>query len=329
MVNKEVTKVFHSGDLGDVILALPSLMDKAPVDLYLETRPWTKVMTKGRFETIKPLLLDQPYINDVINATPEGDYIDYSTFRNGGCPYGWNIANVQSMWVNKAPTPYKPWITATPDPKSKGRVIVHRSARYRNPTFSWYNVGQALENRMLSVGFEDEHHALEEACQRKIERVAVRDFKHLAELIVGADFFIGNQSSPLSIATGLGVKIIQETCLWIPDCIYRGAHIQYVYNGVMELGGRTWVSPDAVKLSPKVTPPKGWHFEKDGKMYSDLIITNLVGRLKVSEAEILAYNTERVMREYPSFLGLGRSSPSRLKLLLDQNGLNSSKDGFE
>lgn len=321
---------FHSGDLGDILYSLPTLKHLGGQwDLYLDTRPWTKEMTQARFDAIAGLLRVQPYLNQVILGTPDKIDVDFSTFRNGGMPFGQNIVDIQSNWVAHQDIPYQPWLEAEPDPQSKGRVIVHRSPRYRNNSFDWRSMIKHLGSRALSVGFPDEHKALEDITGFSIERVELRDYQHLAELIQGADFFVGNQSSPMGVAIGLGKPSIQETCLWIPDCIYKGAPIKYVINGVVTVEGQTLVSPSAVTLGTNYTPPKGWiYVDKDGKTYQNMIIGNMARALKVSEKEILAQNTKRVLRDYPSFLGVDYNSPSRLILHLQKLGIDSFAGDF-
>jgi hypothetical protein len=76
-------------------------------------------------------------------------------------------------------------------------------------------------------------------------------------LIAGADLFIGNQSSPMALAIGLGVPFIQETCLWTPDCLYPRAEGTYCYDGgISQFDIPAFEPPPDVDRS--VLPPGGW-----------------------------------------------------------------------
>ena len=324
---------FHSGDLGDVVLALPACREIGEVKLHLATRPWTKEFTRVRFETVKPLLEAQPYIVGLVHGECEKPDYDFSTFRKGGMPWGENIVDIQSNWVIGRGIPYRPWLTAGVDKASCGRVLVHRSPRYHNPCFCWETVIKKLGSRALSICFPDEHLALEEVAGAKIERIQLRDYLHLAELINGSLLFVGNQSSPMAVATGLGHPAIQETCLWIPDCIYAGAPIQYAYNGDCVIDGVPVVSPLGVRLRPDECPPGGWRARTSvGREVRGLVMRNvavmLAGEdniaLEAAQAAVVAENTTRVLRDCPSFMGLQGQSPGRMESHLRRLGISGS-----
>jgi len=327
----DIKTAFHSGDLGDLILALPICREIGLVRMYVGSRPFTKEFTEDRYLAIKGLLEAQPYIESVILGEPGPVDYDFSTFRSGGMPWGKNIMDIQSDWVLKKTLEYKPWLTAGVDSASKGRVIVHRSPRYRNPSFSWSSVVRKLGGRALSICFPGEHKEMEDACGSKIERLQLRDYLHLAELLNGCDFFVGNQSSPLAVATGLGCKTIQETCLWIPDCIYKGAPIQYVHNGSCMIDGELIKSPTREEIQTNTTPPGGWivkcpwsglvHRGINFYMVTKSLMKSANLAKDAAEALIVSENTDRVMNEFPTFMGNGAGSPGRLKKHLQSIGI--------
>jgi hypothetical protein len=200
-------------------------------DLYLNSRPWTAKMTPERAAVLRPLLEAQDYVGKVVHGDNSNDrFIDFSTFRNGGLIYGVNLMTLQSDWVKAGASP-EPWLTVSPSARARGRVVCHRSPRYQNPYFRWDLLGEALGTKMLFVGLPHEAEALRRETGVEAEYVETRDYLELAELIAGADLFIGNQSSPMALAIGLGVPFIQELCMWTPDCVYPRRQGYYCYDG--------------------------------------------------------------------------------------------------
>jgi hypothetical protein len=59
------------------------------------------------------------------------------------------------------------------------------------------------------VGLEAEHAAFTQATGWNIPWFATKDMLELAEVIAGADTFIGNQSQCYALAVGLGVQNIR------------------------------------------------------------------------------------------------------------------------
>lgn len=260
-----------SGDLGDVIYSLAACKHLGEGDYYLFTRPWTKEMTMPRFLTLKPLLESQPYIrNAVYGERLDGPLThDFSTFRNGGLPYGESLAHLHYRWV--APKSHSfptigalPWLeNISPDPRGDGRIVIHRSFRYRNPYFRWEEVGVTYGDKLLALGFQDEVEDLRKVMGFPgLEYLPTNNYFEMARVIKASTLFIGNQSSPLALAIGLGVPFIQETCLHQPDCLFQRENGQFVYDGGMFLPGENpRLIPGyhpVVELSPMMTPTGGW-----------------------------------------------------------------------
>jgi hypothetical protein len=288
----------HSGDLGDAIYALHTIKMLGGGQVYLVTRPQTKAFTPERVSALKPLMLEQHYIVDVVDGEPpqQVDY-DFSTFRKAGHPFGFNLVELQSRWVERQmngevpPASWNvsaPWLTA-PDSEFNGRVVVHRSARYQNANFPWKQLAAHYGDKMIAVGFPEELEALERVAGRKIEYARTSDLLEMAKLIAGASLFIGNQSSPLALATGLGVPVIQETCIWTPDCVYPAMPVQYVFDGncvTVPVDGVDEVLEIKRVFRPSVdracVPPGAWQYPlpaEEGRNYKNNIFNNLLSEV--------------------------------------------------
>jgi hypothetical protein len=249
---------FHSGDLGDIIYALPAMRAAgAPVHLFVNTRPWTAPMSAKKLGVIKSLLEAQPFVASVVlGECPTKTKLGFSTFRNGGLPFGVTLADLQARWVGMS-IDKNPWLTAKPDSVFAGKVLCHRSPRYHNPYFNWRAVGEEFGNRMVFLGLDEEVAALRKSTGVNAPHAKFADYAALASALAAAELFIGNQSSPMAVAIGLGVPFIQETCLWVPDCIYPRRNGFYcVDGGIPKLRVPAFDPPPDVDRG--IQPPGGW-----------------------------------------------------------------------
>ncbi len=252
-----VMNFFHSGDLGDVLYALPAMRSMGGGSLYLNSRPWTAAMTEERVRVIKPLLEIQDYVESVTHGDASGKVVDFSTFRKGGLPYGVSLVELQADWVGETPD-FKPWLAVDkPDLRADGRVICHRSSRYNNPYFPWAEIGKKFGDRLLLVGFREEANNLRDELGFDAEYLPTKNYLELARLISCADLFIGNQSSPMALALGLGAPVLQETCLWVCDCLFPRLNAEYCYDGgIKSLGVEPHRLPPDIDRSG--LPQGGW-----------------------------------------------------------------------
>jgi hypothetical protein len=252
-----------------------------------------------------PLMAHQEYLGEVKHGEP--DYIthNFAEFRSAGLRYGKNLSRLHSEYVGIELPAYRPWLRAPADPRGKGRVIIHRSPRYHNPNFPWGQIVSRYGERILAIGLEEEVRSFEENWGVKVEWQPTKGYLDLAGLLAGCDLFIGNQSSPMAIAIGLGVPSVQETCLWQPDCLYEGANVYYGTGYSITVDGEEIGDTSHGVLSEYRLPPRGWIVEKDGRIFRGDSIGNMLPMIRkfgVTKEMILEQNTRRVKREHPSFL---------------------------
>jgi hypothetical protein len=225
-----MVKCFSSGDMGDCILSLPILKHLGGGEYIVGSRPFTRFITW--FDVIRPLFEIQPYVQKFRwEVAGEQFTHDMSTFR----PPRPSLTLTQLMAEHVKTWPVdvaSPWLTVTPTVND--RVIIHRSDRYRNDLFPWQQIVEFYGDRLLMVGLPHEH-AQFQGSYGKVEFYAIRDYLDLAQMIAGSYLFIGNQSSPMAVAQGLKHRLIQETCLWTPDCIFPHNDAQYCYDGAAVL----------------------------------------------------------------------------------------------
>ncbi len=104
-----------------------------------------------------------------------------------------------------------PWLDIAPNPRSKGKIIVARTARYNNPKFPWREILPKYRYQILFVGMEEERRNLERVTGTRIEHYKIKNFLEMAELIAGSECLISNQTCAYWLAAGMGHPLIQET----------------------------------------------------------------------------------------------------------------------
>ena len=89
---------------------------------------------------------------------------------------------------------------------------------------------------MVFVGTEGEHLAFNAALNgQSVPWCHTRNLLYLAEVIAGAKVFIGNQSTPLAIALGLGKNCITEAWPHNPNCnLHRQSQIHWI-SGMLDI----------------------------------------------------------------------------------------------
>lgn len=171
--------------------------------------------TNKDFQLLEPLLKRQSYINDVVAWNGKHD-INLDHFRS--YIYRKFEGNIIEAYHGAFNLPFTKenysdvWIEA--DPRREAAVVVNRTNRYLDPASEevWLQMCRDadLENNGIFVGVPNEHEEFVKMTGCNIKYRAVKDFKELADVIAGADLFLGNQSMAYSIATGLGKETMLE-----------------------------------------------------------------------------------------------------------------------
>ena len=199
------------------------------------------IMHKGRFTVadfnlIEPLLTRQSYITDVVPWKGIHD-IDLDQFR--GVLFRGFEGNYVEAFYKTFNLPFtadvynETWLEA--DPLRIASVVINRTFRYRCPsgTASWQNLLEQanITQNGIFVGSDEEHEDFEKSTGFRVQYYPVKDFKELADIIAGADLFMGNQSAAYSIAMALGKSSVLETIKIKPlannECYFPRDNCQY------------------------------------------------------------------------------------------------------
>ena len=175
--------------------------------------------TQQDYDFLAPFLQAQDYISEVAVWTDQHD--DYPNL-----PDHWKM-HIGEQWKGnqtecyalalgmdiydpkiKSQLLYEPWLTELNPLTVSGKpIIINRTHRHLvgaqgDGWNEW--IEKDLSNYGLFLGTEKEHAAFEDQFKIKIMHQKVSDMLEMARYIQGGEMFIGNQSSALSIAIGLG-----------------------------------------------------------------------------------------------------------------------------
>jgi hypothetical protein len=222
----------HSGTLGDIVYGLAIMKHYGGGDFYLhldqvdwigkhyygsEPDPYHKGrMTQKDFEFMSDFMLAQEYIENFHTLDPGKDEITHNLdkFRPLFVGHPSNYLNTYCMAFNINDAALQtaisdgPWLTV-PNPKViEGKpYVINRSARgFTRPgcNESWTAWReQGVDKLSVFVGLPAEYAAFKQLTGWELDYHPTKTMLELAEVIAGAEQFMGNQSVALSIAQGL------------------------------------------------------------------------------------------------------------------------------
>lgn len=234
-------RIGQSGEYGDYLYTLPvirSLTQNA--HLYALERPWTRPNFRARSVHLKRLLEAQSYIHSFQPHQGEPLDHDLSTYRSGGHRVGENIPTKIARWARVEIDLETPWLEVSPDPRTKGRIVVNRCPRWQSfDTFPWVSIVRQYQKEILFIGMEGEWKAF---CSNFgiVEYLRTADLMEAAQAIEGSELFIGNQSSCNAICEGLKHPNILEVCSFACDTTFQRPSTTYCVSGELhtEILGR-------------------------------------------------------------------------------------------
>lgn len=235
----------HSGDLGDIIYSLPVIKILGKGILYLDSSggkddPLVQWGINGRYKNtslnsktinlIKPLLLQQSYIEDVIEVSSINEVkVNYNlnTFRK-------NLVNNNlcdaHLLANNLSLDYKKFKWLTIDGNlyyPKKDVLIVRTLRVQSNHSFWENLSDELIQRAVFVGNELEYKVFQNVFKYDIPFWDL-DILNLARAISGCNLFISNQTFGAAIAEGFKKNLIQEVYRVSPMAIFQREGAVYV-----------------------------------------------------------------------------------------------------
>ncbi|WP_321879622.1 hypothetical protein [Paraburkholderia bannensis] len=239
-------EVKHSGQLGDIIYAMPAMMalarksgaDKIRLSVSRNkpaNRPAALKHVGGNFMIsdemfayLKPLLTYQPCFSDVVSVDEQeipATAVDFDVIRNGSINVtAGNIKDYYFKIFGLISRGSSPWLTPSFEGRRAGQfdVVIGRSTRYLNQNID-YSILATLGLRIGFIGTAPEYLAFSSRFPSlAAEYVPTTSAREACDLIASAPLFIGNQTFFFAIAEALQTNRILEVFEPVPNVVPSG-----------------------------------------------------------------------------------------------------------
>ena len=224
----------HSGAFGDLIYGLPLVKHLGGGDFYLHLNQIDWVgqhyygskpnpfhqgrLTRADFTYMKDFMLAQDYISKFDVMDPKTTMISHNLDRFRP-PFVNHPGNYIDIYLNvfgitdpaeQTQIRTTPWLTV-PTPNKVASLVVNRTDRWAaNPIPKEWAEAISTAPSAVFVGLPNEHEKFEKDTGVSIDYHPTETLLEAASVIAGADVYMGNQSSGLAVAIGLGVPFCCE-----------------------------------------------------------------------------------------------------------------------
>jgi hypothetical protein len=213
-----VNTFLHSGKLGDIVWAMPTIKYLGGGVLYLkigevDPGPNEIKLTESGAYNIMSFLKSQEYIHDVKIYNGEEINHDLNAFRR----YIFNIPEItiaesvflgQNIRGNHEEKLDESWISVEKDQRLLNKIIISRTTRYMQGNSKVNNFYLQLKERNIRkhgvfVGTQEEYIAFEETYDTGIEYYPTETVLDLAKAISAGQMFVGNENLANAINEGM------------------------------------------------------------------------------------------------------------------------------
>ena len=221
-----------TGDLLHTLYAVKGICKKldAKADLYITDNTAYggdsfHFPIEKTYADLKDLILKQDYVNSFsILKDNLQTFVNLNNWRTS--PKLFN-----TCWINILCEQYEihksksSWIESDNDNRFTNKVVIHRSLSRFSNKFDWRSV---VNNNDCVFVTSDKREYDYFPHKEKVELYEWSNFDDLARVIKSSKFFVGNMSTPLSLAHGLGVPRLAE--LYITDQVHYIGEADYFEN---------------------------------------------------------------------------------------------------
>lgn len=229
------------------------------------TRKSPATISHQMFESLKPLLLSQSYIAQVLSweeFAPDTYKLWCDFFKILRTPkemiefhnlhFSHTFVDLDKIYLTPTNIPFgnihrwpwycypdmacdlsKPWLEVEPDDSLQDTIIVNRTLRARNDSINYRFL---KGSPVIFVGHVDEFERF--GIENELPDLIYLETRNLLELAIAirsCKFFIGNQSLCFALAEAMKVPRILETCSYLPNVIPCGEKAyDFYFQSVLE-----------------------------------------------------------------------------------------------
>ena len=239
-------KIKHSGHLGDVIYALPTIQalltrysqpdceiyfpsdKKTGLDPTMNHMGGEVMLSEPMISFINPLLRLQPFISNTF-FLPERDIpvecIDFDIVRSRAFNLSaGNIVDYYQKAFGVISRNTTPWLSlgSSDDFRETRDIVIGRSQRYLNDRINYEALHSHIGSKVF-LGTEREYASFARTYPGlKIEYLPVKNALEVAQLISRSRLYVGNQSFFFAIAEALKAPRLLETFEPVPNVVPSG-----------------------------------------------------------------------------------------------------------
>lgn len=225
---------YMSGDLGDIIYALPTIQGLGGGQLCIgpaRDHPYywlREPMTLARYRVLAPLLeFQKAYLSKVFWSEEMIGWkchVDLNDSRRlHREPYyviERNLADVASCFFGLGPGRWcQKWLSVDKS-VAVARFVFARSARYHDENFPWKKIVQKLKASAVFIGLPSEYESFVAECGH-VPFYPTANMLEVARILSGAEWLVCNQSAPLAVAEGLKTNVLLERFATAANCDYE------------------------------------------------------------------------------------------------------------
>ena len=218
---KKTLNFLHSGNLGDLIYALPVIKELSKdhechfyiqtnkkIDIEYYKHPAGGVYIDDRMlDLFLPLMKEQKFIHKVQKHNNENIDIDFDIFRTLPVNICFNSPRWYFQITGIQVDLSLPYMEVSEHDETKNKIVIHRTFRHRNQFVNYKFLRNYKD--LIFVGTKEEYEDLKKDVPN-LEIYNCRNFLEMARLIKSSKFFIGNQSIAYPMAEALKVPRLLE-----------------------------------------------------------------------------------------------------------------------
>ena len=185
-------------------------------------------LTAVGIDSLRPLLLEQPYIHEVRSWSGQAVDYDLDLFRKHLA-----LDNISDSHLKAFDLPLaerdNAWLSVAKTTAVENRpVVISRSLRYQSNHLFWEaNLPQLLPLAIF-VGYPKEHEIFEYAFGVHVDYYPTPDILSLAGVIAGCELFVGNSSLPHALAEAMKKPLVNEYFRVLPRTNFKRDDAHYV-----------------------------------------------------------------------------------------------------
>jgi hypothetical protein len=230
----------HSGELGDIIFALPTIRALGGGTLFLNAMEGRGPreglpahnkptgLTRAAVESLKPLLLHQPYIDEVREWAGEKVDFDLHIFRDHLGKHNIADSHLAAFGLPTSERDSAWLIVADPIKIDSRPIVISRSVRYHGNECFWDTCIDQLLAKGVFVGYPKDHEIFVYTFGRPVPYYPTPDILTLAGVIAGCEEFVSNQGFPHALAEGMKKTLTLEVFRVHPAVVFKRDGARYV-----------------------------------------------------------------------------------------------------